>query len=78
MPAGGAGGWDAMSRLGCCWLLEGLPRDPALGQDGRSNGVIEVHPLTNVAEERGGAGRGPSAVSREDDEGLQGDEQRFP
>lgn len=67
-----------MSRLRCRWLSEGQLRDPALGRDGCSNGVTGVHPLTNVVEERGGAGREPSAAPREDDEGLQGDEQRFP
>lgn len=51
MPAGHAGGWDAMSLLGCHWLSEGLLRDPALGGDGCSNGAIGVHPLINVVEE---------------------------
>lgn len=61
------------SRFGCCWLSEGLLRDPALGQGGHLNEVIDVHPLINIVEVRGGAGQGPSAASREDEECLQGD-----
>lgn len=76
--AGGVGWWDVRTRFRCCWLSEGLLRDPALGQGGHLNRVIEVHPLINIVEVRGGAGQGPSAASREDDECLQGDKQRFP
>lgn len=73
MLAGRAGGWDAMSHRGCCWLSEGLLRDLALGRGGCSNGAIKVHLLINVVKEPGGAGWEPSAASREDDKGLQGD-----
>lgn len=45
MLAGGAGGWDVPSCLGCRWLSEGLLRDGGL------NGAVEVHPLINVVEE---------------------------
>lgn len=68
--------WLACGRAGCDEPLHGLLRDLVLDQDGCSKGEIDTHPPVKVVTGSGGARQGPSAAPWENDEGLQGDEQR--